>query len=151
MKKIISMLSATVFLSGLCSAPVCAEEYAADNNIIIEESQNIFPEPDALPYAVKGTATSDLSISGTTALCKSNASGEKDVTKINMYQYLDKYESGSWNKIATWYDVTSGSMLTMENTRKSLSKGKYRLRTVATFYIGNTPYKYTVISATKIV
>lgn len=88
------------------------------------------------PYYEKAyDATSKLTISGTTATCKSYVRGDSEVIKISAEQYLQKqgvlwiwstYDGAEWTK--TVYSNT----LTMSNTKTGLSSGKYRLKTIFT-------------------
>lgn len=88
------------------------------------------------PYYEKAiNANSALFINGTTADCKSSVKGYSDVVKITAEQYLQKqgflwiwttYDGAEWTK--TGYS----NVLTMSNTKTSLSGGKYRLKTIFT-------------------
>ena len=88
------------------------------------------------PYYEKAyDATSKLTISGTTATCKSYVRGNSEVIKITAEQYLPKqgflwiwstYDDAEWTK--TEYSNT----LAMSNTKTGLSSGRYRLKTVFT-------------------
>lgn len=86
-------------------------------------------------YEMAFSAESKLSISGTTATCKSTLRGDPNVTKIVAVQTLEKqgflwiwstYDGTTWTK--TVYSNT----LTMSNTKTGLTSGKYRLKTVFT-------------------
>lgn len=90
----------------------------------------------AQPYYEKASsARSELFISGTTVTCESSVRGDSNVVKITATQYLQKqgflwiwstYDDTEWKK--TVYTNT----LAMSNTKKGLSSGKYRLKTIFT-------------------
>ncbi|MBD5129860.1 MAG: hypothetical protein HDT43_08050 [Ruminococcaceae bacterium] len=77
----------------------------------------------------------DLSISGTTATCKSvyTANGD-DVAKVVITQSLEKQGFfWTWSKVAgEWTKTSDGSSMALTNTVSGLDKGTYRVRTVFT-------------------
>lgn len=90
-------------------------------------------------YAYTTSIASSLTISGTTATCKSSAWGKDGVTKIEATQYLEKKVSeDEWKTIAHWSASVIGNTLDgMTNTESNLSNGTYRLRTVFVVYMGS--------------
>ncbi len=87
-------------------------------------------------YEIATEITSVLSISGTTATCDSISINDKDVVKIVATQTLEKqgffwswgtYDNTSWTKTA------NSNNIAMNNIKRGLDSGKYRLKTVATF------------------
>ena len=53
---------------------------------------------------------STLTISGTTATCKSEATGYSGTTKIVIVQTLQtKTSSGTWSKVKAWSETDTGS------------------------------------------
>ena len=99
------------------------------------------------------SASSTLTIAGTTATCKSTAVGYANVTtKIVMEQTLQKKtSSGTWSKITSWSETDTGYKGSATNTKSSLSSGTYRLKTVFTVYAGNDYEVLTKYSAEKTV
>ena len=73
--------------------------------------------------------TSELTISGTTATCKSTATGISSVTQIIGDMYLMKYTSSGWQDIDAWRLQVSGRYYSNTKTKTGLSSGNYRLRT----------------------
>ncbi|MCM1167171.1 MAG: hypothetical protein NC299_15805 [Lachnospiraceae bacterium] len=120
MRRVISLLMCLLMCFAL---PVTANAQTVQTSIV-------------QPYYEKASnATSDVSISGTTAICRSTTKGTSDVTKIVVEQTLQKqgflwiwstYDNTEWTKTA--YSDT----FTMSNTKTGLSSGKYRLKTVFT-------------------
>lgn len=104
-------------------------------------------------YEMARKATSLLSISGTTAICESEAKGDSDVTKITAVQTLQKQGFlWSWSKYdgAEWTKTVYTNTLAMSNTKTGLSSGKYRLKTVFTLTDKNgETEKITVYSDEK--
>lgn len=139
MKKMISMLTAAVMLACSAALPVSAEE-----NIDAE----IVTYSDAVPYSLYTTnAYNTLSISGTTAYCKSYATGIDSVTRITATQYL-QLETGtdSWSAIASWSGVSNSNSFSLEKSKSGLDSGTYRLRTVFNVYCGNSSERVEAIS-----
>lgn len=89
-------------------------------------------------YVYTTSAISTLSISSGNAYCKSTARGNDSATKIEAIQYLEKKNGTDWKVVSsgTWRDSVSGSTLTMNNWKNSLSSGTYRVRAVFTVYSG---------------
>lgn len=88
--------------------------------------------------AYTSIVTSDISISGNSATCRSTVSGKSGVTKIIITQTLQKYSYGSWanykpGKVKTTY----GTNASYSNTYSSLSSGTYRTKTVVDVYKGS--------------
>ncbi|MCM1316426.1 MAG: hypothetical protein NC235_15445 [Clostridiales bacterium] len=94
--------------------------------------------PDSPAYSYASNCSSNLSISGTTATCKSSVIGYYDkTTKIVITQTLQKKNSsGNWDDVCSWNDTIYSFKGSLTNTKSSLSSGTYRLKTVATVYAG---------------
>ncbi len=94
--------------------------------------------PDAPAYSYAYDCTSELSISGTTATCKSSVTGYSDkTTKIVINQTLQKKNSsGDWGYVYSWYETINDFKGSVTNTKSSLESGTYRLKTVFTVYAG---------------
>ena len=104
------------------------------------------------PYSLyTKTTSSDLSVSGSTATCESEAVGYSGTTtKIVMNQTLQKKSFfGSWNEVASWSEIDTGYHGYASNTKSSLSGGTYRLKTVFTVYAGSNSEEITVYSTEK--
>ncbi|MDE5770198.1 MAG: hypothetical protein K2I06_01020 [Ruminococcus sp.] len=107
--------------------------------------------PDAPAYSYAYDCISELSISGTTATCKSSVIGYSDkTTKIVINQTLQKKNSsGDWEYVYSWYDTIYNYKGSLTNTKSSLSSGTYRLKTVATVYAGTEHETITEYSNEK--
>ena len=94
--------------------------------------------PDSPAYSYTRECSSDLSISGTTATCKSSVIGYYNkTTKIVIKQTLQKKNSSDkWEDVCSWSDTIYSFKGSLTNTKSSLSSGTYRLKTVATVYAG---------------
>lgn len=94
---------------------------------------------------------SKLSISGTTATCKSvyTANGD-DVIKVVMTQSLEKQGLfWTWSKVAgEWTKTSDGSSMALTNTVSGLSKGTYRVKTVFTVTDKNGKEETTTLYST---
>lgn len=109
--------------------------------------------PDAPAYSYTYDCSSELSISGTTATCKSSVIGYYDkTTKIVITQTLQKKNSsGNWDDVCSWNDTIYSFKGSLTNTKYSLSSGTYRLKTVATVYAGTANETITKYSNEKTV
>lgn len=99
------------------------------------------------------SCSSTLTISGTTATCKSNALGYANVTtKIVMKQTLQKKTSSkTWSEVNSWNETDIGYKGSATNTQSNLSSGIYRLKTVFTVYAGSDYETITKYSSEKTV
>lgn len=102
------------------------------------------------------TTKSELTISGTTAECYSEATGNSSVTQIIGDMYLMKYTSNGWEDIDAWRLQVGGRIYSNTKTKTGLSSGSYRLRTEFTVTASNgateTATKYSgikVVSSTS--
>lgn len=111
------------------------------------------PIPDSPAHEYARNCNSILSVSGTTATCKSNVVGFPGrTTKIVINQTLQqKGSSGNWDYVYSWYDTFNDSSVLFTNTKSSLSSGTYRVKTVATVYEGTENETITEYSAEKII
>ena len=107
--------------------------------------------PDSPAYSYTSDCSSELSISGTTATCKSSVTGYYNkTTKIVVNQTLQKKNSsGDWEYVYSWYDTIYNYYGSLTNTRSSLSSGTYRLKTLATVYAGTANETITKYSNEK--
>lgn len=106
---------------------------------------------EAVPYSTYCLkCISDLSISGSTATCKSTVKGTSSVTKIYVNQNLQKKTStGGWSNVTHWNTTVSGNSGTVTKTQTGLASGTYRLLTVATFYAGSATEQASSVSAER--
>lgn len=91
------------------------------------------PDGTIQPYYEKAyKATSELSISGTTATCTSRVQGDSDVIKIVAVQTLEKqgflWIWSTYNN-TVWIKTVYINAILMSNTKSGLASGKYRLKT----------------------
>ena len=86
-------------------------------------------------YDIAKQTTSDLTIVGTKAECRSYALGN-NVVMITVEQTLQKYSGWFWiwNNVdgASWSKTVNNSSLHLLNTKSGLTSGKYRLKSVFT-------------------
>lgn len=82
-------------------------------------------------YEIATKAYSELSIVGTTAECKSKASGD-NTAKITVVQTLEKYSGWFWFwddvEGTTWTKTVNSDYINFVSTRSGLTSGKYRVR-----------------------
>jgi hypothetical protein len=126
---------------------VCIAVCSALTPIYAENNEPTIVTPYYL-YAV--SATSTLTISGSTATCTSELSGGSSVTRIVGTQYLQKKGIlGIWSTVSsgTWSKSVDGLYLYMSNSKGSIDSGTYRLRTVFTVYSGNNSESIEKISS----
>ena len=71
-----------------------------------------------------------------------------DTTKLSCSMYLQKHSSGGWSNVASWSKSTNSNRLPMSHT-KSVSKGKYRVKSVVKAYKGNRSETITDYSKVK--
>lgn len=130
-KKIYSLLLVVVMLFTFSSASVFAS--------------------DVTLFADYGTsAKSYLSISGTTATCKSTFTTDPTVKSIVVTQTLEKSTLWWWDEINTWEKSFNQSYATYTNSQSSLSSGTYRVKSVFTVTATNGDTEaITVYSAEK--
>lgn len=109
--------------------------------------------PDSPQYNYTQSCSSELSFSGTTATCKSNATGYlNETTKIVFEQTLQKKNSsGGWSNVnnASWTTTVYNYKGSATNTKSSLSSGTYRLKTVFKVYAGSSYETITKYSSEK--
>ncbi len=91
--------------------------------------------PDVAPAYVNAISiSSELTITGTTAKCESDATGITSVTSIVVNQTLQKKtSSGSWQTVTHWNETDSGRNASTINYKYSLASGTYRLKSQFTF------------------
>ena len=97
--------------------------------------------PDMTPrYYYTYSYNSELSFSGSTATCKSKATGYiNTTTQIDFDQTLQKLNYlGGWSSVdnAHWTDTVYYYKGSVTNSKSSLSGGTYRLKTEFTVYAG---------------
>lgn len=80
---------------------------------------------------------SELTVSGTTATCKSSGKDSNyQATKILVSQSLQKKNSsGSWTIVYAWSNTINSYQGTVTNSKSGLASGTYRLK--STFYLNN--------------
>lgn len=106
----------------------------SQSGIIVNADDNISESAIETVYETRSTylqtALSSLTISGTTATCKSDATGNSSVTQIIGDMYLMKYSSSNgWQDIDAWRLQQGGRNYSNTKTKTGLSSGSYRLRT----------------------
>lgn len=101
--------------------------------------------PDSPQYNYTQSCSSELSFSGSTATCRSVATGYiNQTTKIIFFQILQKKNvSGGWDDIDSWTSIVNNYKGSVTKTKSGLSSGTYRLKTVFTVYAGSS---YEVIN-----
>lgn len=111
--------------------------------------------PNSPLYSYTSSCKSELTTSGTTATCKSKATGiYNETTKIVFKQTLQKKNSsGSWDDVsnATWTSTVYSYQGSATNYKYSLSSGTYRLKSVFTVYAGTSYETITKYSSEKVI
>ena len=133
-KKILAMLLGGLLL---CTS-LTASAYAETTSSVVES--DIAPA-----YEVAVNVISNLSISGQTAYCKSEANGI-DAVSITVEQTLQKQGFlWVWYGVdgASWKTTVNRNSISVVNTKSGLSSGKYRLKSVFTL-IDSTGEKETI-------
>ena len=97
------------------------------------------------------TYSSELSVSGNTASCKSVVTGYSGkTTKIFINQVLEKKNSsGKWGYYNSTSKSSNSSSVKLEKTYSNVPKGTYRVKTTATVYAGNKSEVVTRYSPTR--
>ena len=98
-------------------------------------------------YSYTNSIRTDLYISSDTATCTSRVTGMSTVTKIVATQYLEKKVLWWWEEVDHWDKTVYGDNLYMSNSKDNINDGTtYRVRTVATVYIGTN---YEIVEDTS--
>lgn len=95
---------------------------------------------------------SELTVTGTTAKCKSSALDPNyQATKILVSQSLQKKNSsGNWTIVQAWSNTINYYKGTVTNSKSGLASGTYRLKSTFYLYVGNTcTSTNTVYSSSK--
>lgn len=95
--------------------------------------------------------SSTLTVSGTTATCKSKLNGYNGVTtKIVISQTLQKKNSsGNWTNVKTSSTTINSFVGSLTKSYSGLSSGTYRVKSVFTVYSGSNYETLTKYSSTK--
>lgn len=113
-------------------------------------SASVFASDVTLFADYGSSAKSNLSISGTTATCKSTFSVGSTVKSITITQTLEKSTLWWWDEINTWEQSFNQSYVNCTNSQTSLSSGTYRVKSVFTVTATNGDTEaITVYSAEK--
>lgn len=94
------------------------------------ETVSSIGSPAAPAYEVPGNTIAQLSVTGTTATCKSHAMGI-DIVSITVVQTLQKYRVfGIWTTHdgTSWTSTVNSNRIYVSKTKSGLSSGKYRLK-----------------------
>lgn len=130
MKKLICFMLAFM-LSMSAVTVVSVSAYNEQDTVITETIQ---PR-----YAYTESISTDLYINNGKATCTSIVTGMPTVTKIEATQYLEKKTLfGGWKEVDHWDKTVNSDYLYMCNSKDNLDSGTYRVRTVATVYIGTS-------------
>lgn len=118
----------------------------AENNQDTSRIESVQPR-----YSYTVAIYSNITIDGTTATCKSSATGMTGVTQIEATQYLErKISDDEWESVDHWYSSVSGNILEgMTNKKENLSSGTYRVRSVYVVHKGSASETLEKISFEK--
>lgn len=109
--------------------------------------------PNAPQYNNTFSCNSELTISGTTATCSSEAVGYiNKTTKIVITQTLQKLNSsGIWIDVsdASWTTTINNCIGLATNTKNDLSSGIYRLKSAFKVYAGSSYEPIVLYSQSK--
>lgn len=99
-------------------------------------------------YSYTRSAFSTLSFNGSTATCTSKLTGMTGVTGVSGTQYLEKKNGSDWEVVpyCNWFRMDTKSTLNIENTKKDLDHGTYRVRAEFTVYSGSDTEPVQAIS-----
>lgn len=134
------------FVSILAAAVMLTSAATTASAKVIDTPDIVSPQ-----YVIASGATSSLSISGSTATCKTTIKGSK-ISYIEVEQVFEIYVSPNvWREVDSWYESVNDSSLTMLNYSYDIGPGKFRVRAEVTVTDnnGNTE-EITVTSAEKI-
>lgn len=134
------------FVSILAAAVMLTSAATTASAKVIDTPDIVSPQ-----YAIASSASSTLSISGSTATCKTTIKGSK-ISYIEVEQVFEIYVSPDvWREVDSWYESVNDSSLTMKNYSYDIGTGKFRVRAEVTVTDnnGNTE-EITVTSAEKI-
>lgn len=109
-----------------------------DNNDFMEDEYHVEGTPNLSRWSYTNSTTEGLTISSNgTATMSSSVIGYSNVTKIEIYFYLQQYD-GAWKNVKTYKDTVYNTYAAKEHVYSGLSKGyKYRLRCTYYVYSGN--------------
>lgn len=138
MKRFKAAVLSLMLMLAVCAVPIQAS--AADLDTVI--GGEVTPA-----YIDMQCSKSILTISGTTATCKSEANCST-ATSITVNQCLYKVSGSTLTPVpdAQWSTVEKGTGVTFINTKSGLGSGTYRLCTVFTVYVGRVSEQVTVYS-----
>lgn len=134
------------FVSILAAAVMLTSAATTASAKVIDTPDIVSPQ-----YAIPTTATSSLTINGSTATCKTTIKGSK-ISYIEVEQVFEIYVSPDvWREVDSWYESVNDSSLTMTNYSYDIGPGKFRVRAEVTVTDkdGNTE-DITVTSAERI-
>lgn len=134
------------FVSILAAAVMLTSAATTASAKVIDTPDIVSPQ-----YVIADSATSSLSISGSTATCTTKISGD-NIVSIEVEQVFEIYVSPDvWREVDSWSKSVNKSSLTMTNYSYDIGTGKFRVRAEVTITDkdGNTE-DITVTSAEKI-
>lgn len=138
-KRLISIL-----LAVLSALTFTVSSYAVE----IDEYE--LPVVDIDEYQTVTKVLSGLSVSGTTATCRSEAIVMIGVTNISVTQTLQKRSGNNFSNVngASWSTTVNDDCIIFENTKSNLSSGTYRVKSVFTVKKGSKTETITSYSST---
>ena len=133
MKKIYKILLLVVILV-LSINSLAFASTIEDNNDFMEDEYHVDGVPNKTRWSFTSSTTEDLYINSSgTATMTSSVTGYSNVTKIDIYFYLQQYD-GAWKNVTTYKDTVYNTYAVKEHVYSGLPKGyKYRLR--CTYYV----------------
>jgi len=131
-------------LVALCSAVILSISCVGGKNV---SAAVVLPDRPA--YSYTSDCSSSVSISNSTATCKSYIRGYFNITtKIEVEQTLQKKNHlGGWEDICSWNNTINSFQGTVTNYAYSLSSSTYRLKSVFVVYSGNNHETITKYSS----
>ena len=118
------------------------------NTYAVETDVYEAPVIDINGYQTVSEVSSGLTISGTTATCRSVAVGLVGVTNITVTQTLQRKNGSSFSNVsgALWSISENDDYVNFENTKSGLSSGTYRVKSFFTVKKGSTTEEITSYS-----
>ena len=132
----------SLFLTSICLFSFSVNAFATEMNIYET------PEITIEEYQSVSEILCGLSISGTTATCRSGATGLIGVTEISVEQTLQKRNGNHFENVsgAKWSTSVQDDYILFENTKTGLSSGTYRVKSVFKVKKGSTTEEITSYS-----
>lgn len=135
------------WFGSLLLTSICLVSFSV-NALATEIEMYEIPDIAVEEYQSVSQIVCGLSISGTTATCRSGATGLISVTEISVSQTLQKRKGDHFENVssANWTTSVMDNYILFENTKSDLSNGIYRVKSVFKVKNGATTEEITSYS-----